>query len=259
MKIERFGTGKVLFNIIVGVHGDEKSPVKGLSLLKKYLKNKKINKGFQVIMANEEALRLNKRFIDKDLNRSFPGSNNGCLEEKLAIKLRAETIKTEYNFDFHSTPTPIKAPYGVFSVYSNKLGKIMAISGVKNWVFDASESLIKFAPEAFAIEVGCEVDSKSAQNAFLIMKNILVYFKVLHEKNKGISSNPNLFLIYHFIAVNNLLSLNKEVQDFKYIKKGQIIGLLKNKKPLVASEGFYPVLINHDLAIKKAKKIIIKE
>ena len=135
----------------------------------------------------------------------------------------------------------------------------MSESGVKNWIFDANESFIKFAPGAFAIEVGCESDDQSPNNAFFIMKNILTYFNVIAEKSNSTSTSSNIYLIYHFIAVSRLASLDNKIKDFRYVKKGQLIGFLKNKKPLLAREGFYPVLINDKTSIKKAKRIIIEE
>ena len=259
MKVEKFGSGKVIFNIVVGMHGNETSPVKGFFLLKKYLEGKKIKKAFQVIIANEEAFKVNKRFVEVDLNRCFPGNLKGCEEEKIAGRLVAETNKAEFNFDFHSTPTKIKRPYGIVSVYSKKLHKIMKTLGVNEYLFDSNESLIKFAPNSFAFEVGWEGDSKSPQNAFAIMKNILIYFGVVNGKKNIKNGAINFYLIYHFIPRGDLLTVSSQLADFKYVKSGQIIGYLKNRKPLIAREGFYPILVEDKIAIKKAKRITIEE
>ncbi|MBS3094157.1 succinylglutamate desuccinylase/aspartoacylase family protein, partial [Candidatus Pacearchaeota archaeon] len=42
---------------------------------------------FPFILANEKALKENKRFIDSDLNRSFPGKADGNYEERRAFEL----------------------------------------------------------------------------------------------------------------------------------------------------------------------------
>ena len=259
MKIQKFGLGKSLFNIIVGVHGDEKSPVDGFSLLEEYLQDKEIKKSFSLIIANEDALVAGKRFIEKDLNRNFPGNENGSLEARLAIRLYTEIMGAEFNFDFHSTYIKLKKPYGIVSIYSEKLRKVMAITGVENYIFDNSESLIKFAPNSFAIEVGYELDPNSSISAFEIMKNILVYFEVIDGAEKLKSHETAIYLIYHFVLKNMFLSLSSKLGDFKRIEKGDMIGVLKNNETMTASEGFYAILVNDELSFRKAKRISIEE
>ena len=258
MKIEKFGFGKKLFNIIVGVHGDEKAPIQGFFLLKNYLENKTIKKSFNVIIANEEAVNANTRFVKKDLNRCFPGNSNRFHEEKLASKLIVETSKTDFNFDFHSATISVK-PYGIISIYSKKLYEIMGATGIKEYIFDNNESLIKFAPNAIAFEVGYEGESKSIDNAFMIMKNILIHFNVIDGKVNFRRYTPAIYLIYNFISRNKVSIFSSKLVDFKYLKKGEVIGYSKNRKPMIASEGFYPILVNDRSAIKKAKRITIEE
>ena len=259
MKIEKFGQGEPRFNIIVGIHGNETAPVKGFILLKKYIEDKNIKKAFCVIITNEKAFKANKRFIKVDLNRCFPGNPKGCYEERLANQLMVETSKAEFNFDFHSTSTSIDKPYGIVSIYNKKVHKIMAATGIKNYIFDSNESLIKFATNSLAFEVGCERDHRSPDNAFMIMKNILINFNAINEKIKFKHYLPNIYLIYHFIPRSKFLSLNDKLIDFEYVEKGETIGRLKNKKLLIASEGFYPISVKDKIAIKKAKRITIKE
>lgn len=258
MKIEQFGPKKKLFNIIVGTHGDEGSPIKGFYMLKKYLEKENIKKGFNVIIADEEAVGSGKRFIDTDLNRSFPGNILGNHEEKLANKLVLETSKVKFNFDFHST-TVGSEPYGIISVYSKELYKVMKGLAVKNYLFDSSESLIKFSPGAVAFEVGKEGEPKSERNAFIIMKSILNYFNVTGNKTKIKICSPDIFLIYHFILKNKFLSINNKFKNFKYIKKGCVIGVSKDKEVIIANEGFYPILLEDKFSVKKAKRIKIEE
>ncbi|MDD5639379.1 MAG: succinylglutamate desuccinylase/aspartoacylase family protein [Candidatus Pacebacteria bacterium] len=259
MKIEKFGFGDIVLNIIVGVHGDENAPVKGFFLLKEYLKHKKIKKAFQVIVANEGALENNKRFIEKDLNRCFPGNASGCHEERLANNILEEVLKVDINFDFHSTTIQIEKPYGIVSVYNEKSRKIMMMTGVKEYIFDSSESLIKFAPNSLAYEVGWEIDPKSSNNAFSIMKNILINFDIIDEELDYKPYNPEIYLIYHFILKSKFSSISNDLQDFKYVEKDEVIGWTKSGEIFLASEGFYPVFTKDDFMIKKCKKITIEE
>lgn len=64
--------------IIISTHGNEAI---GMDAVKK-LKEKKLNKYFDVLIANPKALKQNTRFIDCDLNRYYPGEKNSTIYEK---------------------------------------------------------------------------------------------------------------------------------------------------------------------------------
>lgn len=259
MKIDNYGHGECHFNIIVGVHGDERAPIEAYVLLKEYLAGREIKKAFNIITANETALAKGQRYIESDLNRCFPGKSDGDLEERLANEMGPILRKARYNFDLHSTTVPIKKPYGIISVYSQALHRSMSHTGVENYIFDNSESLIKFAPKALAIEVGCENDPLSIENAFEIMKNILIYFGVIDKETTLMPCVPSIFLIYHFVLKERFTSLSSELKDFTRVNKGDILGIGKNNEQIRAEEAFYIILVNDKEAFKKAKKISIEE
>lgn len=91
--------------LIGGVHGNERCGVNALDILKKeYLKN--ILKGqIFILVANPEAVRLNQRFLEFDLNRCFGNSNTYDYESVLAKKITSYLYehKFEYVLDLHST------------------------------------------------------------------------------------------------------------------------------------------------------------
>jgi len=59
--------------------------------------------GLTLILANEEALAKRTRYIDADLNRSFPGDADGNLEERLAHELLRTIDPGSYIIDIHTT------------------------------------------------------------------------------------------------------------------------------------------------------------
>jgi succinylglutamate desuccinylase len=59
--------------------------------------------GLQLILANEEAMARGQRFIDADLNRSYPGSPEGNHEERLAVEMLRALQQTRFVIDLHST------------------------------------------------------------------------------------------------------------------------------------------------------------
>ena len=56
---------------------------------------------FPFILANKRALKENKRYIDSDLNRVFPGNKQGNHEERLAVEILDQIKSFDYVIDLH--------------------------------------------------------------------------------------------------------------------------------------------------------------
>lgn len=131
--------GKTL-GITAGVHGYEYSPILASQKLIKSIDPKKMA-GVVILVqiANAESFKGRTPYaspIDhKNLNRSFPGSANGTITERVANFITNNVIsKADFFLDMHSGDAPEDLfPYGAY--YSNskmpeisKTGKEMAIA-----------------------------------------------------------------------------------------------------------------------------------
>jgi hypothetical protein len=100
MKTDVIGDGKPIVAVVGCVHGNEVIGEKVIN----HLKRLKPEKGtLELVIANEEAAQQNKRFIDTDLNRAFPGNTYGNKEQRLAVMLRGALSHCDYIIDIHST------------------------------------------------------------------------------------------------------------------------------------------------------------
>ncbi len=91
---------KIRFGIVACIHGNEKI---GLEAIKILAKMNPENAQLKFIIANKLAIKLDKRFIDEDLNRVFPGKSDGNHEERLAVEILHELKDCDYVLDIHST------------------------------------------------------------------------------------------------------------------------------------------------------------
>lgn len=259
--VEHFGPGKPAFSIVVGVHGDEKAPLRGAQRIRELLSRTQAQVGFQIVTANLPAIKRNTRFIQKDLNRSFPGTENARGVPGLAHELTRVLASTPWTFDFHSNivSSPV---YGVMSVYSDARHSMLQDLGVKNTLIEKAESLIKYVPNGIAFEVGAEKDEESPERAFRLMKNVLQRFSVIkplaQRKSAHKNTQADLFMIYRLINIT-ALRVSDKLRDFKQIQEGDIIGWMPNNTPVYAQERFYPILVNHPTHIRAAKRILIYE
>ena len=86
------------------MHGDEPF---GLQIIDRYKNRTDQFPGLQLIIANEDAIQQNKRYIETDLNRSFPGRIGGSFEERLAVSLLETVRSSRFVLDIHNTTSDI--------------------------------------------------------------------------------------------------------------------------------------------------------
>lgn len=94
------GSGKPVVSVITGIHGDEKSSM----IIAEHLKKATILRGtLQIYLdVNEHAWLSNRRYLNRDLNRVFPGIDTGIDEEKIAFNLLKEISNSDIVIDVHS-------------------------------------------------------------------------------------------------------------------------------------------------------------
>jgi len=89
MEVTKLGEGEAEYVVVGSVHGDEPC---GKQAIKRFIESGyDLQEPVKFIIANEEALEQDKRFLDVDLNRNFPGdSESNEHEERLAAKIMKE-------------------------------------------------------------------------------------------------------------------------------------------------------------------------
>lgn len=159
------------------------------------------------ILANPEAMYLNQRFIDVDLNRSFPGKVDGNHEERRAYQLTKILPQFDLVIDWHQTYGEMDDTIFVRSLKSN-LYEYCQYFGIKHIVvLDEGESyydgiLLRHADNSIAVEYGRLYDLDDAcQRAERDIRSLLAkkvvtvehsYYRVLGNVETEIGSKLNL-------------------------------------------------------------------
>lgn len=95
------GSSDIVLAIVCCQHGDEVFGKQVFDIYQDKLQ------GIRLIFANEEAYNQEKRYVDDDLNRSFPGSDEGSHEEQLAAQILQRLKDVRYVLDIHTTTSDI--------------------------------------------------------------------------------------------------------------------------------------------------------
>lgn len=262
MKINatKIGKGSPAIAIVGCLHGDE---IIGKKVIDKLKKINLLKGSLKLIIANEKAVQKKKRMLEKDLNRSFPGKKNGTHEEQLAYALNKEIRNVDVVIDIHATTSNFDRIAIVMNLQKTikNILQIMPCKNValiKKSVFGGGE-MIRFAKAGVAIEYG---PNKSGGNYKKALTEILTMLKNLDMINgsKKKYDRKELYTVSGSYKVAPDFKANKNIQNFKLIKKNEIIGEVNGKK-VKSNSNFYPIFVgeksyNGTLAIMAAKKTL---
>jgi len=90
--------------LVCCVHGNERYGLEVFSYFRDHLSE---YPGLKILLAHEAALEANVRFLETDLNRSFPGTIDGSFEEQLAKDILCEIQDIPLVIDIHTTTSDI--------------------------------------------------------------------------------------------------------------------------------------------------------
>lgn len=243
--------------IVACTHGHEVQGLKVIKILRQnnLLKTKYKNLKVDFLIANKKAMRKKVAFLESDLNRVFPGKEEGNYEERLAFEISKKIINYDLVIDIHSTNT-IKNKKEEMIIFTNiskrllEILKVIAPSVCIHMKYKNKNALISSAKLGFAFEYG----DNSYKTAKKVSEKILKVLDYLGDLN--------IYKVYNvFKKPKSFSKENIKVKNFQLVKKGNLVAKKKNKK-ILAKEDFYPVLFGEnrykDIFGFKAKKIFTR-
>ena len=192
--------------VVCCLHGNE---TYGLEVVKRLPPN------ISFFVANKRATEQKKRFIDKDMNRAFPGKENGNYEEKEAFKLLKKLKNFDCVIDLHSSSNNCPL-FGIITKPSKEKIKLTKKMGLKRLVimpptFASGHSLTDFVKGGISLEIGPHKKKENINDVLKLINNFI-------ENKKG-NSQISLLEVVKKIKKeqDNIL-----IKNFKKVKKGQI-------------------------------------
>ncbi|MBI2448405.1 succinylglutamate desuccinylase/aspartoacylase family protein [Candidatus Microgenomates bacterium] len=235
---------KIFKIAIVGcVHGDE---IIGIKVIKE-LKKAKVKEGFVLdfFIGNQPAYEKRKRWIKKDLNRSFPGKKNGQNEEKIAYQLRKALSCYDLVIDIHATNSDIDR-LAIVTKYDKEIKRMLRfvpiekVALVKKNVFGGKE-LISHVQRGIALEFGPNKKMANYPKALDVTRQMLINIGALTGKKK-LKQKSEVFRVYGIYKVGKKFQQNPALKDFRLIKTRQVIGQ-EGKTKIKAEKIFYPLFL----------------
>lgn len=252
MRVEKLGEGESGYAVVANLHGDEPC---GREAIERFLsENWEVDKTVKFLVVNEKAMEQDTRYIDDDINRSFPGeSGSESHEKRLAAEVMDEVTGTKI-IDFHSTRSQDE-PFATISCIDDKTLELLRASGVTDAVYFPSESgtLNEQEMPAITVEAGRQGTHQAADQAYEILVNFLAVEGVIDADHE--LSEPDIYEYYETVEGGNMEFV---AENFSLVKEGEVFAYQGDHK-VKAQEDFYPVLMStegyEDILGYKAQKV----
>lgn len=241
------GPGDPEVAIVGGIHGDEPS---GVRAVRRLLRNDlDLTRGVRFVIANPPALERDVRFLDSDLNRSFPGDPGGNREERLASQLcgLVSGLPTLSLHATHSQPEP----FALVDRTQPQAVELAANLPVPHVVdhHETAEGTFTECNAVVTIEAGCQHSDEAAETAYQQARAFLTVTDALpgpspkadptyYELSDAVEKPPDS---PDSLACADIYDL--QVDNFEQVSVGEEWARIDGE-PLIADESFYPILMS---------------
>ncbi|MDR0571369.1 MAG: succinylglutamate desuccinylase/aspartoacylase family protein [Rickettsiales bacterium] len=215
-----------------------------------------------VPISNPEAYRLNRRFVETNLNRVVKKHKEPKLyEEKIANVLIEYIKKADYHLDIHSMCENGK-PF-VFQDYEEEreFAEIFGLNYIfVGWpdVYKDSKIVKDYSTQNYSHRVGtinCTVEcgSNIGKDSIVVaeksIRRALSYLKIADYEDDTIIPTQNFINMKKVYFRENAAEMTRKFKQLEKIKKGEIIVTYTNGKKIVADDNYFIIFPKYDAIV----------
>ncbi|WP_410767156.1 succinylglutamate desuccinylase/aspartoacylase family protein [Haloferax sp. DFSO60] len=262
MRIYELGDGTPEVSVVGSIHGDE--PCGARAIERFVAEEPDVERPVKLIIANEEALEADVRYLDEDLNRAFPGDPHAdSHERRLAHDLGREVRETTA-FSIHSTQS-FAEPFAIVDTVDAIARSICPHLPVDFLVETnnfAEGRLIEHA-HTIEVEAGLQKSDEAADNAYWLIRAFLTATNVLpaptvasdgsggeepmsaDRPNLGVQEDNSLdvFRLLEKIPKPEAEEYEVFATNFQEVSEGEKFARADDET-FVADQSFYPILLS---------------
>lgn len=234
------GPGEPELAVVGGIHGDEPS---GIRTIERLLgAGLDLQRGVKFVIANPPAVAAGERYLDTDLNRTFPGDPDGNREERLAAHLCAELAALP-TLSLHATHAQPE-PFALVDRSKSRAIEIASRLPVEHVVdhADTTDGTLTACGPVVTIEAGCQHTDEATDAAERQARAFLRVMGAL--AGEAPAAYPEYFTMRDPVRKPaDCESTELHVENFEPVEKGTTYASMDGRE-LVAEEPFYPILMS---------------
>ena len=248
MQVYQLGEGTPELAVVGAIHGDEPCGPQAIERL--LADDPDFERPVKLIVANEEALDADVRYVEEDLNRAFPGDLDAETHEgRLAARLRKE-LSGCTTLSLHSTQSYAE-PFAITELVDEITQAIVPRLPVDQLVESGQFSQGRFIemPHTLEVECGLQKSDDAADNAYWLIRAFLAAANALPEPttddrihSRGTHS-VSVFRLREQIGKPPADSYEILVHNFQRVAEGEPFAVADGEE-FTATEEFYPVLLS---------------
>lgn len=248
MQIHQLGEGTPAVAIVGSIHGDEPC---GKRAIERILEDDPdVERPVKLIVANEEALERDERYVDEDLNRAYPGDPDADTHEgRLAHNLRQELVGCT-TLSLHSTQS-YGDPFAIVSQVDEIAQAIVPRLPVEILVECGEYAAGRFIeqPHTLEAECGLQQSDAAADNAYWLVRAFLAATNALPEPttddrihSRG-TDEVDVFRLIDRIGKPPAEQYEVRAHNFQRVDAGEVFATADGEA-FTAERRFYPVLMS---------------
>lgn len=224
--------------VLGGIHGDEPLGIEIVEALQR-----DPVPGVDALIANPEARRLNRRYLDADLNRVFPGAlDDDCYEVRRAYELR-DRLGDDYDLivDFHNTHSANNDCGFVGDQGNRRLAAEAArFLGLSRLVIANYDCVNRYSPNCLSVEISL---SSSECRADLWLARL----RALARASADDLAELTLPLLYRFAGrvtrdrAEGLVNGEWSAFDAVPVSDGEALDLVPGSRAIFVNDAYTPL------------------
>jgi hypothetical protein len=248
MRVYHLGDGTPEVAVVGSIHGDEPCGVRAIERL--VAEDPEVERPVKLIVANEEALDAEVRYLDEDLNRAFPGDPDADSHEaRLAHELKRE-LQDCTVLSLHSTQS-YGEPFALVDTVDAVTRAIcphLPVDVVVETEKFTEGRLIKH-PHTVEVECGFQGSDEAAENAYWLIRAFLAATSVLPAPtaedpvDAGGRKDVTVFRLLEKIPKEPAEEYEVFATNFVEVQAGERFAAADGED-FYADAAFYPILLS---------------
>jgi predicted deacylase len=245
MRVETVGDGEPEVAVVGAIHGDEPCGARAIDRFLEAAPRTTADGAAKLIVANERALAAGERFLDVDLNRSFPGDPEADAHERRLAHALREEIGGLFTLGFHSTVS-FGDPFGTLAGVDRRTARVMEVLPLAHAADFAGvvEGRSVNLPGFVNVEAGYQDSATAAENAYACLVAFLEHAGVLPGDPDSTGATTH-YRVESTIEKDPERSYEAVAANFQRVGAGDPYARVDGE-PLRAERPFWPVLLSGD-------------